>query len=330
MHKITRIATNSTGWKRPTGEAAKSETSNSYNQQFGFGHEDWLFRNEWIIDGWRYAFIQGVNKSHARLVKSGQSFDLTLFTIDPDKRRRYVAAIAGVECLDEPQAEDAVREFKRRGWYKTMQQEIETAGGNPMALELTDFAPHVLNVRFRLQNVKFFPADAYAEADDPIQGLKRYTLCDAQNIGRSAQRLARYGRAGSPELPESVPFTRRAVGSMECTPEHARMQARLMEELQREFPRGRVVREENFIDVTVQTDSELILFEIKSDLSARSVIRQALGQLLEYAFHPDRQHHLPVRLVIVGRTALSGVDAQYLERLTQDFSLPLAYRVVSL
>jgi hypothetical protein len=330
MQKLTRIGTNSSGWQRPTGDAAKSESSNSYNQKFGFGHEDWLFRNEWLIDGWRYAFIQGVGKSHAKLVKSGRPFDLTLFEIDAEKRRRYVAAIADVECLDEQQAEDAVREFKRRGWYKTMQAEIKGANGQPKALEQTDFAPHILNVRFRLQNVSEFPAATYAAADDPIQRLARYMLYDAENIGPSAHNTAKQGRAGSKEPPESVSYTRRAVGAVECTPEHARMQAKLMKELKTEFPRARVVREENFIDVTVETSSELLLFEIKSDLSPRSVIRQALGQLLEYAFHPDRKHHLPVRLVIVGRRVLSSVDAQYFDRLTRDFSLPLAYRVVPL
>ena len=120
MHKITRIAYNSAEWQRPTGEAKTSEGGDTYNRQHGFGHEDWLFRSEWLIDGWRYAFIQGVNKSHAKLVKAGQPFDLTLFTIQPDKKRRYVATIRGVECLDDQQAEDALKEFKQRGWHNTM------------------------------------------------------------------------------------------------------------------------------------------------------------------------------------------------------------------
>jgi len=67
MSKITRIAYNSAGWRKPTGEASKHESAGSYNQQFGFGHEDWLFRHEWLIDGWRYAFIQGI-KLDARLL----------------------------------------------------------------------------------------------------------------------------------------------------------------------------------------------------------------------------------------------------------------------
>jgi hypothetical protein len=72
-----------------------------------------LFRSEWLIDGWRYAFLQGVNKSYSKLVKAGQPVDLTLFTIQPDKKRRYAASIQGVECLNDQQAEDVRKEFDR-------------------------------------------------------------------------------------------------------------------------------------------------------------------------------------------------------------------------
>ncbi|MDB5987005.1 MAG: hypothetical protein JWR16_2058, partial [Nevskia sp.] len=72
----------------------------------------------------------------------------------------------------------------------------------------------------------------------------------------------------------------------------------------------------------------LILFEIKSDLEPRRVLRLALGQILEYAFHPNHEHVLPIRLVVVGRCPLNFADAKYLQRLQIDFSLPLEYRVI--
>lgn len=328
MPKITRIAYNSAEWQRPTGEAKKSEGGETYNRLHGFGHEEWLFRAEWLIDGWRYAFIEGINKSHAKLVKAGQTIDLTLFTKQPDKKRRYVATIQAVECLDDQQAADALTEFKRRGWFDIMQQEILAVGGDPSALGAAKWAKHVLNVRFRLENVTLFPAKTYAAADDPVQNLARYMLYDEANIGRSPKAIAK--RAGKSDLPPGKPFQRRAVVAVECTPEHARMQAKLMQELQAEYPKARVVREQDFIDVSVQTDTELLMFEIKSDLEPRSVIRQALGQILEYAFHPSRNHSLPLRLMIVGRRALAAQDRDYLNRLRKDFQLPLEYRVVSI
>jgi hypothetical protein len=330
MEKLTRISYNSAGWRKPTGDAQKSEKAGkdpTYNRQHGFGHEDWLFRSEWLIDGWRYAFIQGVNKSHAKLVKAGQPFDLTLFTIQPDKKRRYVATIRAVECLDDQQAEDALKEFKQRGWHDTMQEEIRAVGGNSTALGAAKWAKHVLNVRFRLENVTPYPANTFATAGDRVLDLTRYQLVDFTGSG-SPSGAAKRSPAGSANLPAAKPFKRTGSPAVECTPEHARMQAKLMQELRTEYPNWKVVREQDFIDVRVETATELLLFEIKSDLEPRAVIRQALGQILEYAFHPSREHTLPVKLVIVGRRALTPADRRYLQRLQDDHSLPLDYRVV--
>lgn len=322
--KVTRISFNSAGWRRPTGGAREYESPTTYNYRYGFGHEDWLFRSEWQVDGWRYAFIQGVNKSHSKLVRRGQPIDLTLFTIEPDKRRRYVATIHSVECLDNRQSQDALALFKKNGWYDMMRKEIEAVGGRESALGSARFAKHILNVRFRQENVTVFPPNEFAKAGDPIVKLTRYQLYDLD--GGEPSRIA---RRGDHALPRTRIWVRKGYGPVECDPEHARMQAKLMKELRREYRREQILRESEFIDVSVRTKTELILFEIKSDLDPRSVIRHGLGQILEYAYHPLRTHNLPVRMVIVGRRSLTDNDKEYLERLKNQFALPLSYRVVN-
>jgi hypothetical protein len=59
-----------------------------------------------------------------------QPVDITIFAIQPNKRRRYVATIRAVECLDDQQAEDTLNAFKTRHWLGTMLDEIALAGGN--------------------------------------------------------------------------------------------------------------------------------------------------------------------------------------------------------
>ena len=321
--KLTRISFNSSGWQRPTGDARKYESHGTYNYKYGFGHEDWLFRSEWLIDGWRYAFVQGVNKSHSKLVKRRQPIDLTLFTIDPDKRRRYVATIRAVECLDDQQSQDALALFKKKGWYGIMGKEIKAVGGNDSALGATIFAKHVLNVRFRQENVTRFRSHEFAKPNDEVFNLSRYQLYKANIEG-----ISKSPRRGTRTLPRVRRWLRRASGPVECTPEHANMQAKLMQKLKSEYPGAQIFRESEFIDVSVRTNAELILFEIKSDLSPRSVIRHGLGQILEYAYHPARSHDLPIKMVIVGRQPLTDNDQEYLTRLQNQFALPLAYRVV--
>ena len=330
MPKLTRISYNSKNWQRPTGDAKRHEAPGTYNHEHGFGHEDWLFRSEWLIEGWRYAFLQGVNKSHRRLVEAGEPVDLTLFTIEPDKRRRYVATIDEVECLDNGQAEAALEFFKQQGWFQTMLDEVAANGGNSSALGDSQWAKHILNVRFRLENVTPFNVREFAAANDPVIGLSRYMLYDVDRAERKV--LAdRMTRKGSEIAPLAVPVRRKAVSSVEYTPEHAKMQAKLLAELKEQFPAARIRCEEDFVDICLYTESERVLFEIKTDLAPRTVLRQALGQLLEYAFYPGtREYTLTTRLVVVGRRPLSPKDQLYLSKLRDDFSLPLEYRVVTL
>jgi hypothetical protein len=134
MHKLSRIVYNTSDWQRPTVKGSEHEAEETYSHQFGFGHEEWLFRKEWLIDDRRYSFLQGVNKSHARLIEEGHPFDVTLFTITPDGERRFVASIKDVERLSEEQSKEALDEYKRRGWYDTMKGEITNIQGNPAAL----------------------------------------------------------------------------------------------------------------------------------------------------------------------------------------------------
>jgi len=97
------------------------------------------------------------------------------------------------------------------------------------------------------------------------------------------------------------------------------MQKQLMLELQKEFPKAEIRREVDFVDVSVRTPQELILFEIKSDLEPRTVIRQALGQILEYAFYPLKSYDVSPRLVMVGRTRLASADQAYVKVLQENF-----------
>ena len=326
--RLARIAYNSSGWKHPTGEAGAQESGETYNAQNKFGHEDWLFRDEWVLDGWRYAFIQGLNKGRKSYL--GQSLNVTLYTIQPDKRRRLVATIYGLETLSDKQADDALEIFRDKGWLKTMQDEVRAISGTAEALGAPKWAHQVLNVRFRRDDVEPHPAETFLADDEWLQKRQLYILYKLEGADRTRIEQTRFGRDGTQDAPSTSPLFRRGTKPISCTPEHARMQTKLLAELQAEYGKEHVWLETDYVDVRVETDKELIFFELKSDLHPRAVIRQALGQLLEYAYHPIREGRRPDRLVIVGRTALGVEDTAYLNRLCMDFTLPLTYRVVTL
>jgi hypothetical protein len=326
--RFARIAYNSSGWKRPTGEAGAHESGETFNTHNKFGYEDWLFRVDWMLDGWRYAFIQGLDKGRESYL--GQSLNVSLYTIQPDKRRRLVATIYGLESLNNEQASEALAAFREKGWLTTMQDEVRAIGGNAEVLDSPEWAPNVLNVRYRQSEVETYIPEIFLADDEWIQNRHRYMLYKIGGGDHERIEKTHVGRRGTQAPPNSTPLFRRGTKPVYCTPEHARMQNKLLAELQAEYGTEHVCLEPDFVDVRVETENELIFFEIKSDLNPRAVIRQALGQILEYAYHPVRKGRCPDRLVIVGRSPLTDLDAAYFNRLRDEFRLPLSYRIVTI
>lgn len=106
------------------------------------------------------------------------------------------------------------------------------------------------------------------------------------------------------------------------------MQRKLVNQLSAQYGSANVITEQDHVDVRVTTPDEEILFEIKSDESPAAVIRQAIGQLLEYAYLSPKNSTRRLSLVIVGRKPLNAKERAYVERLKSDFGLPLSYLVV--
>ena len=325
-HKLTRIAYNSSNWQRPTGDASKLEASGTYNSEVKYGHDDWLFRAEWQIDGWRYAFLQGFNKRSGNYLS--REIDVTLYTVEPDKKKRLVATIYEVEALDDDQALRAVEVFKAKGWYSSMKKEIAAVGGDPKSLDSAEKAAHILNIRFRTENVDTY--NAYLPETKWLYDRHRYMLYDFNPEDRKKLERSMPRRRGTQVSPKTRKLFRKGTKSTTYTPEHQMIQSKLQDELIAKFGKENVWLEEDFVDVKVETKNQLIYFEIKTDISPRSVIRQALGQILEYAYYPNRTAKQPTQLVIVGRTQLDAADESYLDQLCQKFKLPLSYRVVEL
>ena len=123
----------------------------------------------------------------------------------------------------------------------------------------------------------------------------------------------------------------RAPGETAVCYAHHRMQDVLKRELVDE---GAEVGTEHpdgngrFIDLVARRDETLEFYEIKSGLSPRLCIREALGQLLEYAFWGDGVH--PTSLIVVGDQPIDSEAQAYLGTLERRFQLPIRYRHVGI
>ena len=101
------------------------------------------------------------------------------------------------------------------------------------------------------------------------------------------------------------------------------------ERLRRELEGGGVVLggcnavqvERDHVDIEVRTETGTTVMELKSSTDARRAIRDALGQLLDYAYRKDGGAES--RLVVVGQGVPTESDLRFLQTLRIRFRIPV-------
>jgi len=115
---------------------------------------------------------------------------------------------------------------------------------------------------------------------------------------------------------------------------HNAVQTKLFAALAAEFGKDRVWTEYptgtgGYADaIARRPDGRCQLYEIKIADSAVEVVRQAIGQLLEYGFRAGGLE--PIKLFVVGEPAMDDVTCQFLARLGAAFNLDIDYLQVEL
>jgi hypothetical protein len=271
-----------------------------------------LNRSEWRLGGWCHAFIEGVERSRGRL--EGTTVNLRLFAISPSKTRLMIGEIHKAQVLTSDQSASAIKHYRARGWFREMQRDIAAVGLNKV-LDM-DF-----NVRFRAHDLKLFEPPVAGPAR--LMSLSRFRL-----YGMKAQTLTQWkARAKrAPLLKDKPTFTmmRTLKATRRIDLVENQMENELDVLLRARFGPNRVTRQADFVDLSVQDGKHRTIIEIKSATVARRAIREALGQLLDYAFFEAPKAVL--KLVVVGRGPLLQKDRTYLATLTKRFRLPITYR----
>ena len=109
---------------------------------------------------------------------------------------------------------------------------------------------------------------------------------------------------------------------------HNDLQYRLYQVLSKKFGKKAVGTEVltgngTQIDAVLKRTGGYWFYEIKTGTTARSCIREALAQLLEYSYWPGSQN--AKRLIIVGEPSLDDKAKQYLQTMRKKFNLPVYY-----
>ena len=303
----------------PTGDAAKIETGNSYVAEHRFGHEEWIFNFEWIIDGFRYGFLQPINKYYQTY--SGQSCSILLYTLTPKRETLLVGQINNAYVPEQDELDRVFEISTEKGWIDDMRADVEQVKGDLTVLK--DPAPTTIaNIRFRPQDVDIFDPRPRVIGEHKIVQVRRYQPLDWNNDYPEIEIPPPRPKKNDPRRSEGE-RTRAAQEASRIDPKHIRLQNRLYKHLCNKHGHAKVHYEQNFVDLTLEESEGCTFFEIKTETTAKHCIREAMGQLVEYAHYHN--HNRAIRIVVVGDAPPTERDRSYLAFLRKKYHLPIYY-----
>lgn len=336
--RVSRITWNENDWVLPSGEIGKSKASGLHEADYGYGGEEWLFDTSKIIDGYHYAFLEPINKQHQAF--AGKVYDIHLYTIDSVSKSRYwIGLIKNTEVLTKLQASFAKERYQRNGWLQQMKQQIEDIGGDTTGF-MTKKPLDIFNIRFRIADLirEGYPIEI--PDGNAVLGYTRYAFTNFKP-----------GMIEQEPIVPSHGFTFIATGDLtaedltdlpvkprtappkpaENRYQHRKMSLKLTKLLKDTHGTNKVTREHpagfggKLIDIVrVDEDDRNIFYELKTYNDLMSSVREAIGQLLEYAVWTDQLR--AKEWIIVTHLPLTDPVKTYLKHIRSTYTLPVNYQ----
>jgi hypothetical protein len=339
--RIAKTCWNDNDWMYPSGLAGKSLDPNSHERKYGFGHEEWLFDFEKIIDGYHYALLQPVQRGREKYTNG--LFDVRLYSSNSDtKDRSWIGFIKDLEVISNEDAKAINDHYRKNGWLDEMAQDIQKVNGD--VEHFRSLKPHErFNVKFKPENAKLVKPYKLIVDFDKIIGIPRYIFVHdeetptQQEERREKEKKRRRDFKFKPGRSDKSLKTRvsnREKKVVQSEPLHDKIQEILYDHLVEVYGEDNVGSENDTglatrIDITVQDGGKIILYEVKSYPSVMISIRAALGQLLEYGYYPNPIENLK-EMVIVSHLPIEPEDQEYLDLIRGTTKLDIFYQHVDI
>ena len=342
--KLARIAYNEKSWHGPSGKYGKSKSKNSYEGEYGYGNEEWLFDKEKLIDSYHYASLEPILKHHNLYAGQEQKFDVILYTVDADTGRRYwVGEIKDLEVISERDAAQVWADYERVGWLQLMREEVQAVGGRLDNFQIENKL-QLFNVRFKASDAMLYDSPVEVPADNPLFKINRYVLLNNKKQYKTVDLNADtfdFANANSSLPPEqnTAPSTKqyeRQPKVVEMRFLHEKISDKLHRHFAKIYGQNKVKTNVsagyggNKVDMIIErNDKEVqgfVYYEIKTYDSLRLSIREALGQILEYAMWPDKNRATKFVIVTQPCPHEENMAKRYFENLRKVLKLNIYYQ----
>lgn len=332
--RLMRLVWNENEWCSPTKKiyypAAQSQSTKSHHEKYGFGFEEWLLNPRYHIDGIQYGFIQGVDK-----MPSSKCYidELFLYSIDPTSKTKYlVGKLNKVKIYhNENEIKSSVlRIYESFRIY--MIEELKEIKSDTKLISKIKLRP---NLSFKIEDAIMY--DELIAIPNSFLNGERFTALKIQdeikiflNEIEIRQNTLKFefsegNQTGSDSYSQETIGMQRVVNRT-----HANITNDLHCYLESNTEyEGYLISTEksrignNLIDCVAIKDNRLLLFEAKTNNSVLKNVRQALGQILEYALL-DKNLRIE-KLIIVGPAKPTERDMVFLNSLQECVTLPLSY-----
>lgn len=328
--KVARLCWNSHNWQKPSGMLGKVKNLKSYEQDTGYGHEEWLFDIGKMVDGHHYGYIQAIGQHHNKYL--GQVYDISFYTIDSrTKQRWWLGEILNVKIVDGEESRKVYEVYKKKGWLREMYSQLDAVQAKTYRfkkIKPRDFCC----VKFTLEDMRLLDEPLSFFSHDPAIKSDYYNL---KNKILSPQVKSNFDFAFASGGASGKRSTTAVYGekSREIDLVHNQIQECVQQLFNENHGEENVAIENptgfgTKIDLVVKDGKSLIFYEIKTANTAKQCIREALSQLLEYSCFIDR--NLASKLVVLSPAKLTVETKKYLENVRSRFSIPLYYQSINL
>ncbi|MFX1707161.1 hypothetical protein PV783_24550 [Chitinophaga sp. CC14] len=329
--RLLRLTYNNKMWQSPIRHkwSEKNRDKNvAFENQWGFGFEEWLTHPSFSQDGYQYGAIRGADDIK-NLFQSIR--EVYLFTLNQETGERFLVGM--IRNLELIATFSPLRSISRAILVRNlpvMKEHLGTTGADSKGLERLQYP----SVRFRLEDLVLYedmiPADELHtnqfkrfipyKIDGPLNDfLKKHRPLDKFEFKEGRGKRGGASKRTSSEKETTVNDLHvRIVDALECLLSKA------------DSPlKGKIGVEKcgfgpHIADIVVQHDGDSYsIIEVKTSRNIRWNIRDALGQLIDYAFwYPGLNVQ---KLVIVSPERIGRREHQYFSRVKAVLTFELEY-----
>lgn len=336
--RLMRITWNDNGWEKPTiHDWKKSRQGNhsiAHENQYGYGHEEWLFNSVFNIKGYQYGYIRGADYMEKDKVFIDKVY---LFTINPASQDRLlIGVLNNVEIIENYEAE---QDFIAPYIIEYKDQMVEDLKSVNADYKRFLKFPHKPNVKFRLEEAELYPAFKLINELKQGKNSAKYNRFQAYKIQgdiagvlEEAKVINTHFQFNSGKAKSSQKYLK-SSNSKKTTVN--RTHSNITESLYT-FLSEKIKVSKNDLSVEKtrigyaiadcvvrEMENTYTVFEIKTKASAQLNIREALGQLFEYAFI-DNTVNIK-KLVIVGPAKCKKHELEYLDNINSLIKVQIEY-----